>query len=272
MTRMQKLIKYLAIALAILLIAAIVSGICGAVAGIFHFLYRDKNVSHEIVSSVETSGEAKNLDIDILTAELIIKEGNSLKAETESEYIDCYFNGDMLTVKEKRFDFLSSKHSGKVTVYIPKDTLFDKASIETGAGSVTIDTLSAKKLELEMGAGEVKIDNLTALENSDIDCGAGEVTVSGGALANLELDHGVGEVNLTSKLSGSCEIDLGMGEANLGFIGDEDDYSIMLDKGIGEAKINGMSMRVNTVYGAGECRVRIDGGAGKINLKFITAF
>ena len=51
-------------------------------------------------------------------------------------------------------------------------------------------------------------------------------------------------------------------------IGEEDDYKIELDKGIGEATLDGKEMSDDSVYGAGENYVEIDGGVGKLNITF----
>ena len=79
---------------------------------------------------------------------------------------------------------------------------------------------------------------------------------------------GVGELNLTSELSGKSSIDYGVGETNLVLIGEEDDYKIELDKGIGEAWLDGRKMSDDSVYGAGENYIEIDGGIGELNVSF----
>ena len=49
----------------------------------------------------------------------------------------------------------------------------------------------------------------------------------------------------------------------------KDDYFITLDKGLGNATINGKNMSGDTTYGTGENKLDIDGGLGSIQIDFI---
>lgn len=69
-----------------------------------------------------------------------------------------------------------------VILNIPEGFVFDDATIETGAGKVEIDTLSADILKLSLGAGEAEIKKLTANSRADIDGGAGKLKIDGGRL------------------------------------------------------------------------------------------
>ena len=51
-------------------------------------------------------------------------------------------------------------------------------------------------------------------------------------------------------------------------LGSKDDYKIELDKGVGEARLDGESMRDDSVHGSGENFIQIDGGIGEINIEF----
>ena len=51
-------------------------------------------------------------------------------------------------------------------------------------------------------------------------------------------------------------------------LGSREDYCIGIDKGIGEARLEGESMRDDSVYGAGSNRLSIDGGVGAVNIEF----
>ena len=94
------------------------------------------------------------------------------------------------------------------------------------------------------------------------------MTINGGGLANLDFDMGVGKVVLTSALTGEGKIDYGVGELSLTLIGSAEDYRIELDKGIGEALLDGQKMADDTVYGQGKNTLEIDGGVGSMNIRF----
>lgn len=59
-----------------------------------------------------------------------------------------------------------------------------------------------------------------------------------------------------------------MGETRLTLIGSREDYQIKLDRGLGEAKLEGESMGDTSVYGAGQNLIDIDGGVGAIKIDF----
>ena len=140
--------------------------------------------------------------------------------------------------------------------------------IDTGAGKVEIDSLSCDVLKLSLGAGKADIKNLTANSRADIDGGAGELDIDGGKLCNLKLDMGVGKLTLKSRIEGESDLDYGVGETDLILLGSLEDYQIEIDKGIGEAKLNGENMQDDLVYGSGENKIEIDGGVGSINIEF----
>ena len=265
MTTLQKIIKYLAMAFAIFLCVSIITGICDALFSVSYFL--GGNTSDSMTEQTIDSSFT-GISINISAAELDIKTGEKFGVETNHKYLECESKGDILKISEKRSLF--AHHSGgmKVILTIPEGTLFDYVDISAGAGSVTIDELLANSLSIELGAGELKAERLDAIDNAEIDGGAGSVTIRGGRLNNTDIDMGVGELNLTSELSGKSSIDYGVGETNLVLIGKEDDYKIKLDKGIGEAWLAGKKMRDDSVYGAGENYIEIDGGIGTLNISF----
>ena len=79
---------------------------------------------------------------------------------------------------------------------------------------------------------------------------------------------GVGKLTLKSRIEGESDLDYGVGETDLILLGSLEDYQIEIDKGIGEAKLNGENMQDDSVYGSGENKIEIDGGVGAINIEF----
>ena len=83
---------------------------------------------------------------------------------------------------------------------------------------------------------------------------------------------GIGELHYTGTLTGNSKVDYGVGETNLTLTGSEKDYQIILDKGVGDAIVNGMSMGDNSTYGNGVNRIEVDGGVGDLNIMFQSGF
>ena len=270
MTTFQKVIKYLAVALAIFLCVTIFGGILTALSGIsFLFSGKDSEAVGEM-QSYSVDGEISSLSVDLSGAELVIKTGDQFLVESNHKYISVKTEKGKLTVKETKKLFAHSPEGVTVKITVPEGFVFDEAAIETGAGTVEISALSCDDLELSLGAGKVDIRNLTANTRAEIDGGAGEVTIDGGKLCNLKLDMGVGKLTLKSRLEGKSTLNCGVGETNLTLLGSRDDYTIRLDKGIGEAKLEGEAMSDDAVYGSGDNRVDIDSGVGAVRIKFAT--
>ena len=266
MTTTQKIIKYFAIAFAIVLIIGIVSAIVSAVSGLTLFIGNKDVVGDMITYSV--SEPIDELAIDLSGAKLQIKEGSGFSVESNHKKLEINQSNGVLSIKEKKRFGIFNFDNVSVILTVPEGFTFDRANVSTDAGAVEIDSLNADKLSLSFGAGSVDIDKLVATASSRIDCGAGKLTVSGGELNNLDFDMGVGKVELTSKLGGSSDIDCGVGKMDLTLIGAKDDYRISLDKGIGSAVIDSTSVSNSTVYGFGSNSIDIDGGVGGIDIRF----
>ena len=202
MTTFQKVIKYLAMAFAIFLTVSIIGGILSAV-GLFGGFFSGDAVTEDI-KTYSVSSDIQSLEVKINAADFTIKQGESFSVESNLKNLTVEDKNGVLTIKEtKKF---GSTYTGAVlTLYVPANTVFQKANITTGAGRLMVDNLSASTMNFELGAGEVKIDTLIATSDIDIDGGAGTITISGGALHNLDLDMGVGQLNLTSALTSRQE-------------------------------------------------------------------
>lgn len=264
MTTLQKIIKYCAIAFAVFLIISIIGGITGAVAGV-SFLWDDEDTVGEM-QALAVTGEVRKMAIDLKSTQLEVRAGDRFSAASNYRDFKIDNSDGTLLIEEEHPGFRFGSGGRKLILTIPDNQEFDRVDISAGAGTVKIDTLSAEKLFLDLGAGEVNIEELTAKDSAKINGGAGELNIRGGELANLDFDMGVGEVNLKSRLSGDCDIDYGIGELNLTLLGSPEDYRITLDKGVGEATLDGKKMQDGEVYGSGDTRIDIDGGIGALHL------
>lgn len=59
-----------------------------------------------------------------------------------------------------------------------------------------------------------------------------------------------------------------LGAAHITLIGSENDYRIELDKGLGDARINGESVSDGAVRGNGANSIDVEGGIGEIRIDF----
>ena len=265
MTTFQKAVKYLAMAFAIFLTVSIIGGIL-SMFGLFGGFFGGDAVTDDI-KTYTVSSDIKSLEVKINAADFTIKQGDSFSVESNLKYLTVEDKNGVLTIRDTK-KFIRTYTGAVLTLYIPADTVFDKANITTGAGRMTVDNLSADTMNFELGAGEVAIDTLVAASDIDINGGAGKITISGGALHNLDLDMGVGQLNLTSALTGESDFDLGVGESNITVIGNKNDYKLDIEKGLGNITVDGTSVSNIKGQGNGNNDIEISGGIGAINLKF----
>ncbi|MBE5938203.1 MAG: DUF4097 domain-containing protein [Lachnospiraceae bacterium] len=265
MTTLQKIIKYLAFAFAIFLTVTIIGGIAGAL-GVMTVFFGEDNVGEMKSYSLNSSIEC--LNVDVSAASLNIIQGDSFSLESNIKKLTVKEDNGTLRISEEDTWFGIGANESSVRLTIPEGYVFDDAEISAGAGSVKIDSLFAKDLELSVGAGKADIGSLNAQDKAQIEGGTGKLSILGGTINNLTMEIGVGKLELTSKLTGNCNVDYGIGSAELSLLGGEDDYFIKLDKGLGDATIDGQSMSDDSVFGTGDNRINIDGGIGSIDIDF----
>lgn len=275
MTTTQKVIQALAIAFAIFIIVSIASGILTAIYGCAHVLGLNKKDTQTVISesdeSIVTNFENTNaatLQLDLKYTNLVIKTGETLKAETNSSNIECRQDNNNLVIKEKNHNWFNNNEKNNLIVYIPEGLTFETVKIEAGAGKIEIQELNAKNLYFEMGAGKVEIQNLNIQSEAKINGGAGKVTILNGEINNLNLDMGIGKFELTSKLLGDNKIEAGIGKLDITLKDSKENYTIKASKGIGSINIDGKEMSDNEEYGSGENYIKIEGGIGSTQVKF----
>ena len=292
MTTAQKIIKYFAIAFAIFLIISIISLILFGVYALSGVLGLKDNSKIDISGNMQTvdfgsvtstqntmnTGNSINnseqtvniaditsLDIEVKYTNLIIRNGDTFRYETNNDNIVYRQNQNTLKIEEKG-KWIFGDIESNLIIYIPENFNLNKINIEAGAGKVEIENLNAESLDLELGAGEASISNLNVTSRCKLEGGAGRLNVLNGNLNNLDLDMGMGEVNINALITGNSDIDAGIGTLNLNLQGSKADYRIRLDKGIGNIRINGENISNGSTYGEGANLIKIDDGIGNINI------
>lgn len=265
MTDLQRIVKYCAIALAFTIIIGIATTIISGVSFLFN-AYDDTDQNLIDAKEIEIVENVTKLKIDLKATNLRVESADQFSIQTNNGKIKYSTNGNTLTITERGTNIFKNKTTKDLVIYVPSNTLLDELSLEAGAGRVKIDNLTVKELELDLGAGTVDLNNIKTKRKTSIDGGAGELIITNSILNNLELDMGVGSLDLTAELIGENEISCGVGEVDIILVGS--DYTIQVDKGLGETIIAGKTMRDNEVYGTGRNELEIDGGVGSINIDF----
>lgn len=273
MTQTQKVVKYLAFALAALIIFGIVAGIYNGVAAIVSIFEGDGESIGEMHSlDLESEELPDTLYIDIAAAKLTVKIGDSLKVETNNKKIYCTLRSGTLKIEEKSKGSFSAintdLYKSELILTLPKDLVLKKAEINSGAGRIHIEDLNAKDISLDLGAGEVVIDSITAENEAEISGGAGRIEIKDATFGEIDVDHGVGELIMTAKVISGGSVDCGVGQITLKLLGGKDNYYIDVEKGIGSIKIDGANAENDSTHGSGSSRIEINGGVGAVDIVF----
>ncbi len=243
----------------------------------------DRSVS--VVSGTDTyTGELNGLAVEAGACEIEIRTGESGQATVEYEnvksaaYSVLYENG-VLKVKYvpksswniRFFDF-DSHGRERLILTIPKDALFDKVSMKFGAAEITAEQICAKELELEVGAGEMYAGYLYAEESARLMVGAGALYADRVCLTDANLNCGVGELELSGEIYGNSVAECGVGEIDIMLTTGENMYHGRLDCGLGT-----ITFGQNSVEGSGkkeygtssaENRMDIKCGVGEVDVQF----
>ena len=269
MSEAQKIIKIIAIAFAVFLIISIISGIAAAIMGITAMKIFNKNSDiaiYEETSKVWESSEiSAYLSIDINASKLVIKTGDRFLAETNNKYVTCKQDKDKLVIREKSHVSFGKGMQSIITLYIPENLKFQRVDINTGAGSVDIESLETEVLNMNFGAGDVNIKNLVS-GNTKIDTGAGKLDIQNGTLGDLDLSLGVGSSNITANINGNSKIGTGVGELILNLLGKKEDYEIKVNKGLGQVRVFDTLVSDGSVVGSGINKIKLDCGVGNISV------
>lgn len=264
----QRAIKWFAIALAVMIIGAIISAVTGVIWVLGYVLgdgYDYANTEMGSVSGWEEQTQITTLDIELKVANLQIKTGEELKVEANSERVKSEWQGETLKISDDGSRWTFNQASYEVVIYLPEDLVLDEVKIDAGAGQMQIEHLVAERVGLSLGAGKAEIGDLRVKTSAKISGGAGKTEILNGEIKNLDFDMGVGKTSLRVKLSGDTKINAGVGKLDLVLIGEEDDYRVTFDQGIGSLKQDGISLNNPD----GKNLVEIDGGVGAVDLKLV---
>ena len=268
MTSTQRIIKYFALGLATLIICLIISSIVGALSFILMIFDPDDNSSNTSIEPITANFEnIKNLDIEIGNSNLEILKGEELKIEASNQgKLKINNISNTLKLKEKsHMEFFWNNNKNSIKIYLPEEVI-EKLDLDMGAGKLSMDGVNINTLKLDHGAGYVSIKN-SEFAKTDIDGGAGKIEIETSILNNLDLDAGVGNTTIkNSSILGKSKISTGVGNATIELKDKKEDYTFIIDKGLGSLEIDGISS--DGRFGNGSNELKIDSGVGNLSISF----
>lgn len=213
------------------------------VSGSKTWIYRDcKGLSKVNLDASSLAVKVEPSTDDSLSVEVSTKKFRSVSVD-----IECS-NGS-INIKLKNGFFISFGDPGSAVIKLP-DNVYEKLSIDLGAGSVDANGISARKNELDIGSGKLEFSQAEGFS-------ADELTV----------DVGSGYVNLENARANRCFIDMGSGklDADLGsgFVAE----NLEVDIGSGSLTLaNAASLYYNIDMGSGKFDVSGLSGSGEIDV------
>ncbi len=281
MNSFQRLIKYLAIAFAILLAIGIISFMVNVVYGIVTFAsgprFRQNNNDYKTVDFDETFTGVTGLDIDNSTGTLGIEVGDTFRVEGRNvfEGFKAEVDGDgtlKVSDNESGFRFWGFHFNGfnspnsKITVYVPADFVAEEVRIETGAGAVNLEDFSTEYLYISAGAGNINGRNLIA-DKVKVEGGVGSINLSNVTFENTNFNCGVGNVYLSGVLLEENSFDCGVGEVRLELTGNVNDYDLDIESGVGQIRVNGKKIEeIEHTNRFADHSIEVDGGVGSVRI------
>lgn len=263
-----QIVKAFAIVLAVMIIVSIVGAVVAGVESL-GMINRGSDDDYKVVLDAGYTN-VHELDINVKATDLRIveaKEGEPVRVETSSKYIDQWQDGDTLHVVERSHGVFGWNAASVTTIYLKKDLLFERIRLEIGAGSFTATTnLNAKKAIIDLGAGRAELAGLFVTDQAKVETGAGLLEIHDGKVKDLNLDMGVGKVSANLRLVGDNKIKSGTGKLELGLIGSKADYALSIDKGIGSVTLDGADLHDGERTGSGMNHVEIESGVGAVEI------
>lgn len=269
MSKLQEIIKYLALAFAFFLITMIVS--CGmfllknfsSVLGLTKSSYESK--TEKVLLEIKDNN-IKDLYVDVATVNTNIKLGKSFKVKTDSDYINIQNNNGKISVIERKHNVFGRKSNKTLAIYIPKDLILDFVKLDLGIGNIDISNINLLKGDFDFGIGNIIIESINVNNELSLDCGIGNTIIKSGVIHNLELDTGMGSVKINTSLFGDNKLDLGVGKTELNLLSSDSDYRFEIDKGLGSVKYNNKTIDNDEKFGLGNNIIEVSGGVGKITI------
>ena len=117
---------------------------------------------------------------------------------------------------------------------------------------------------MDLGAGTMTAKEINVYEKATINGGAGNINIYSGTINNLNLKLGAGNASIESDLTGSNTLTTGVGKLNLSLSRSKDNYGFDINKGLGNITLNDFDISENTISGDGETKIKINGAVGNI--------
>lgn len=164
--------------------------------------------------------EVEELEVELKYGEICILPTTEKEFYVELEEhslteVDCTQSGKKLKIESSS----RKLKDDTLWVYIPENASIQELSVDVDAGVVSLENLSAQKLEVKIGAGQFMGEGTLTAKEAELEVGAGELSMELLSCGNVDLECGLGSLNVMlegAKEEYSYELQCGMGEITIG--------------------------------------------------------
>ena len=134
--------------------------------------------------------------------------------------------------------------AGKITLYIPKDTVLS-LDINNGSGDMEIEAINLSDFTMENDSGYVSMSDLV-IENAKIGSNSGDIKITGGSCSDCDIQTKSAYVTIKKIFTNETAILTDAGEVNISGISDY--TSLFIETGSGDITISHGTQPDNLSY------------------------
>lgn len=162
----------------------------------------------DTVRSIEVDWDAGQVEISTHSGDTIDFSETANRALDDSTALCYYLEGQTLHIKfagnDKKFwDNLQKS----LTIALPQSLVLENLEVDTASAGVTVQGVSARKVEMETASGSVEISGATVSDECKVETASGSVTAALAGTRKISVETTSGSICLTGT-NASDEVDL----------------------------------------------------------------
>ncbi len=201
------------------------------------------------VTKYDIAETLSSIDIDIedVPAEVEIVVGDEFSISHDGDIVHEVVNGKSFVTEHERNSFIINKlrffnlygnEASDIIITIPSNTNLDLIETNIELSNVTIDGITATKMDLESKLGAIELNNFNA-NILEIETELGTVEADGNVSSSTDVSSEMGSVYLEGSYKGEMFVECEIGAFEASIDGSREDYYVMTENGLGTISIEG---------------------------------
>lgn len=182
--------------------------------------YKNKTMDTKHYTETIKNNDIKKISVELSSRNVEIRQGDSFKVDYYGSSPSIVGDGDMLQIYEKNkkndinFNFSFNAKSwteDTIIIFVPSDAEFKSISIKTEAGDVRLFAGNSDKLKINTDAGNLTIDGLTA-KNIKLKVDSGDVKINDTESSDIDATADSGDMNFDNVTVKDMDIKVDSGD------------------------------------------------------------